>query len=132
MMNFFYYYYYHHHHYLCFYDLIDNIIITIILLRHIAGLHQLSMGLLRRGASSMSLATLPFDYYTHNNPLPSVDMGLGGVSRSQSVDYEQYCDTASEAESETVMIVFFYFYYFSYLFSLYLLMKQLLCRPLKH
>jgi len=56
----------------------------------------------------MSLATLPFDYYTHNNPLPSVDMGLGGVSRSQSVDYEQYCDTASEADSETVMIAFFY------------------------
>ena len=86
------------------------------------------MGMLRRGASSMSLATLPFDYYTHNNPLPSAD--TAGVSRSQSVDYEQYCDTASEAESETVMMitVFFYFSFESQLLKQYL---WGLCRPPK-
>ena len=80
--------------------------------RHIAGLHQLSMGLLRRGASSMSLSTLPFDYLTHHQPLPQPSPEFAGhdavpIIRSQSADYEDYFDTASEMEEPVSISISF-------------------------
>ncbi len=105
--------------------------------RHIAGLHQLSMGMLRRGVSSVSFATLPFDYYTHDRVSGTDPAGAGGEAGSAGqvqgptpaslaggvADYEQFFDTAAELDdlpggSNSVRIISCYQSVFSHMFLL--------------